>query len=393
MRKVTAKEKDTVEYKGKKYKVLDSSGRPNIFVNGEGRVYLDVEHVEYEILDVYYPTMSYAGATALVLGSVMDENGHLVYLDLFGQEDYVKSITSVIMQGRLKMNDHFLAYSEGYFQVHKAGNKRKIEILGEGMVRAIVSHAPSIRDTNFDVIIAPDAKGLSAHFKQWMERTNPQPYPAEALDDIYAELKDRELLVELVCVGAVKAVSIKDEVGINEFELIREITLEVCLRKGLIDRIMQPEEVAEQSDFAYPLPKSPLLTEEQVASTYAALEKIPATYATDGWAFKPVGIKLFGGAATAYVTERDVSAGDEIDGQVNGQIQCFGYVDLGYGGEWGYINFDELIEAGLEMDLYFEDRYLAGSGSIMTRGELEKMAAEAGIGFDELVRHGIRSAA
>ena len=38
----------------------------------------------------------------------------------------------------------------------------------------------------------------------------------------------------------------------------------------------------------------------------------------------------------------------------NVQLQAYGLVNLGYGGELGYISIDELIGNNVELDLYFE---------------------------------------
>lgn len=382
--------KDTVLYKDKEQRVMeDYEGELYLQVYGEGRVYLSNIEDQYSLVRKYVPSMEYAGASADILGYIKDQDSRIIYLELFGQEDYVKSITSVIMQGRIKMNDHWLSFSEGYFDVHKAGNKRLIEILDEGYVSAIVYHSPSIKDANFSAVIAEDEDRLLGSFSNWMEQTNKMPYPKETLPEIYAKMQERELLKELDGFG-VAGVTISDDIGLNEFELMQEIVLEVGREKGIFgDKAAS----AGASEFAYPMPRSPMLTPEQVKHIYRVLETMPKTYTTDEWAYKPVGVKLFGGSATIYVTECDKSAGTVVDGETQGHIQCFGYADLGYGGEWGYLNFDEYIEAGLEMDLHFEERYLDANGNVFTLDELEALASKSGIGVDALIRSGERIAA
>ena len=56
-------------------------------------------------------------------------------------------------------------------------------------------------------------------------------------------------------------------------------------------------------------------------------------------------LHYFHGSLDAYITERDTS-GD--------QLQAFGKINLGYGTELGYISILELIECGVELDLYFK---------------------------------------
>lgn len=81
----------------------------------------------------------------------------------------------------------------------------------------------------------------------------------------------------------------------------------------------------------------------------------------------PVGVKLFNRSMTAYITEADRgSMDDDVEGL---QTQAFGYFyNEGHQeGEWGYINVDELVECGFEMDLYFEDQYIDDRGNIVQK--------------------------
>lgn len=377
-----ARVKDTISYEDQEYEVMQLSyGVQELYIIEPGykRVLLSEIEGKYTVTKKHYNKMEYMGATATVL-SIAQKEGHIVYLELIGQEDMVKSITSVIMQGRVKMNDHWLNYSGGYFQVHSAGNKRMMQVLDKGIVHAIIYHAPSIMDTNFSVLIGPDEKVLKESFSNWMDLTNPMPYPKGLVGEIFNELKDREYLVELNADG-VKAVSINDEVGQNEFEILREVIIKVSVEAGIVNEY--DESLVE--GVTYPLPKSKMLTDAQVRHIYDTLEKAPKTYETDGWKLKPVSVKLFGGPMTIYVTERDKSAGTIIDGEVQKQSQCFGYVDLGYGGEWGYLNFDEYIEANLEMDLHFEDKYLTQGGKIVDLEEIAEYASSLGVTIKDVI--------
>jgi len=77
---------------------------------------------------------------------------------------------------------------------------------------------------------------------------------------------------------------------------------------------------------------------------------MPRPYATDGTPTddKIVHLHYFSGGSDWYIVERDSS--DE-------QLQAFGLACLqGEYPEWGYISIQELIENGVELDLYFTPR-------------------------------------
>lgn len=78
---------------------------------------------------------------------------------------------------------------------------------------------------------------------------------------------------------------------------------------------------------------------------------MPKTYEQDGKGDQAVVyLHYFHGGADWYITERDME--DE-------QLQAFGYADLGYGGELGYISIEELVANGVELDCYWTPRTLA----------------------------------
>ena len=77
---------------------------------------------------------------------------------------------------------------------------------------------------------------------------------------------------------------------------------------------------------------------------------MPKTYDQDGKGDDAVVyLHYFMGGMDWYITERDME--DE-------QHQAFGLADLGYGGELGYISIQELIDNGVELDLYWEPKTL-----------------------------------
>ena len=69
-------------------------------------------------------------------------------------------------------------------------------------------------------------------------------------------------------------------------------------------------------------------------------------------------LHYFKGSCDVFITEKDKGDVDEP-----GQHQAFGYTDLGYSAELGYISIVELLENNVELDLYFEPK---------TVGELKK---------------------
>lgn len=82
------------------------------------------------------------------------------------------------------------------------------------------------------------------------------------------------------------------------------------------------------------------------------LATMPKTYEQDGLGDQAVVyLHYFKGDMDWYITERDME---------DPPIQCFGLADLGFGSpELGYINIEELIQNGVELDLYWEPKPLA----------------------------------
>lgn len=83
-----------------------------------------------------------------------------------------------------------------------------------------------------------------------------------------------------------------------------------------------------------------------------------------------VHLHYFRGSADVWVLERDVGDGTETPG-LGTQHQAFGYVDLGYGPELGYISLPELFRAGMELDLHWTPK----PASEVLKAHGERMAA------------------
>lgn len=76
---------------------------------------------------------------------------------------------------------------------------------------------------------------------------------------------------------------------------------------------------------------------------------MPKTYETDGQGDAAVvHLHYFKSGADWYIVEKDAGTPHDL-----GQHQAFGWADLGYGGELGYISIAELIANGAELDLYW----------------------------------------
>jgi hypothetical protein len=80
-----------------------------------------------------------------------------------------------------------------------------------------------------------------------------------------------------------------------------------------------------------------------------AVKDMPTTYSTEGIEDKKVYLHYFSPSADWHIVEKDMSA------SVDGHLQDFGYANLGYGAELGYISIDELKSIKeVNLDLYFE---------------------------------------
>lgn len=90
---------------------------------------------------------------------------------------------------------------------------------------------------------------------------------------------------------------------------------------------------------------------DKVNQVSATIKAMPKTYEQDGLGDQAVvHLHYFKGGCDWYVTEKDMEAD---------QVQAFGYADLGYGGELGYISLMEITLAGVELDLYWTPKTLA----------------------------------
>jgi hypothetical protein len=354
------RERDELKVEGVWYKVIDNWKGLCIQKRYQSIKLEDIE--EIEDYKKYIPKIRYMGAATDIEAYIID-SGTLIYLETIGQESMVKSITSVLMQGRVRMNDHAVDASFGYFDINKAGNKRKMISLDDGLAHAILYHSASIVDANFSVLIGRDKEELLLSFASWLEKSQPLPYPKELSQKLFGKLEQKNKLKELKTHG-IEAVKVDMSILEDEAHDLQEIIIEVCKENGLIALDAKP--IKQKA----PLPKSPLLTTAQVQRIYDTLEAMPKTYETEDMKIKPVGLKLFTSGFTWYVVEAD--KGSEDDEFVGLHPQAFGYVvnEQYEEGEWGYINIEEVVSVGAEMDLYFENMMIDSRGNLMSAKEV-----------------------
>jgi hypothetical protein len=90
--------------------------------------------------------------------------------------------------------------------------------------------------------------------------------------------------------------------------------------------------------------------DDKINEMVEIIEKMPKTYETDGQGGEAiVYLHYFVGGCDWYITEKDME---------DDQVQAFGLANLGYGGELGYINIQEITKAGAELDLHWTPKPL-----------------------------------
>lgn len=90
---------------------------------------------------------------------------------------------------------------------------------------------------------------------------------------------------------------------------------------------------------------------DNVVEMETIVKGMPVTYEQDGKGDDAVAyLHYFKGAMDFYITELDVMGPPHT--------QAYGYTNIGYGGELGYISIHELIINGVELDLHWDQRTL-----------------------------------
>lgn len=97
---------------------------------------------------------------------------------------------------------------------------------------------------------------------------------------------------------------------------------------------------------------------EVVMQAVERIKGTPMTYQTEEIPTKDklAYLHYFRGSLDAWIVERDIGDGTEPQGEGD-QLQAYGKITLTgdkNDAEWGYISIKELIENGVELDLYWE---------------------------------------
>jgi len=325
-----------------------------------GQTYNSV--VSIEVTEKHYPKANYAGAEARICDLVADNSNFIRYVRLAGQEDMVRSITAVIMQGRMKMNNHNL-YFEGanYVRVFPSGMRRIIKPIGEGMVDCILYHQSLIPDIGMSALFHMGDDCFEAFRKFLQILPIPRIY---RLDDgeilerqIFDRLTEYEVMKKATTHVGVATISTIDieKLEKDDYAVLRDAIIEILESRGYqkkevvtIESVNNIEEMDVNQNI--PVPKY--------------LNDCPEYGVTDGDRFKKVHAKFFSPSMTWYITEYERETGI-----------CFGYVEnLGdsYCSEWGTFYHNDLAQfknkypfVYVERDLHFgDDVYIDIEGNL-----------------------------
>jgi len=97
---------------------------------------------------------------------------------------------------------------------------------------------------------------------------------------------------------------------------------------------------------------------EKMKTLNDLLSRMPISHETNSQGGEAIAhLHYFRGSCDAWITELDAGCPDDEPGQE--QCQAFGLVDLGYGSELGYISIPELLQSGMELDLYWTPKTIA----------------------------------
>lgn len=95
-----------------------------------------------------------------------------------------------------------------------------------------------------------------------------------------------------------------------------------------------------------------------MADLEKTIDAMPQTYETDGLGDEaPATLHYFLGASDWYIVEKDAGSPDDDAEDQGKQMQAFGFTCLNgdkQNAELGYISIQELIECGVEIDLYYK---------------------------------------
>jgi hypothetical protein len=308
-----------------------------------GRVERDniPDGLSVELIEKYHPLATFGGASAQIRELVSDRDSNILFLRLAGQEDQVRSITAVIMQGRMKLGDNYLRFSEHYVKVYPEGMRRIIKPIGDGMVDCVLYHRTLLPAVGMEALLHSNGDCFES-FKKFLQLLPiPRLYRLENGDalerKILQKLTDHEIVTKASTLVGKVAISVinTEKLNADDYKILRDAIVDVL------------------KDVGY---------SQAVTPKYDYMIGCPKLYAQDNAKFKKVHAKFFSPSMTWYITEYDVEEG-----------RCFGYVKNEadeQSSEWGYFMLDELAEFKnnypyhyVERDLHFgDDVYIDSNG-------------------------------
>lgn len=208
-----------------------------------------------------------------------------------------------------------------------------------GVARDLLGEAPQITTLN-----TPE-QPITATLDTVM---NP-PVAAVSMTDKQQALVEQIKAADVTKAEGLKALTaIKDYVPVQQYSVLQ----------GLIKR---------SSEWAF--------YAERVQAIQQIIDHLPPVYATQNKsdAEKIVGLHYFGGAVDSYLIEKDV------EWEEGDYDRSYGYQDIGYGGEQGYISVKEICKNNLmQLDLHFEPMTLAAL-KISRHEETADIEQDAGV--------------
>jgi hypothetical protein len=120
-------------------------------------------------------TIRFRSYSARVIDSVF-VNDTLIYLTIAGQEDGIKAMTALMMQGRVCQDEHRINLNGRLgFQINKAGNRRLLEPIGEGYAHCALFHESVLPSNGMRVLLADNEAEAFVRFQQFLESACPLP--------------------------------------------------------------------------------------------------------------------------------------------------------------------------------------------------------------------------
>lgn len=197
--------------------------------------------LEVRLLRKYFPMIKFMGSKARVRTLIKNIDDQVVYINFAGQEDMVRSISAMILQGRMTANDHSLYFPDeaGYCKVPKEGSRRIIQQLGEGMATCVIYHRTFLPSDNDMSLLWHHEYSPFKAFQQFLQlqsipRLKSLENGNELERQVMKKLEERGMIKELeTCIGSSKASQIRrDSIIENDYEVLREAIIEVLQANG-----------------------------------------------------------------------------------------------------------------------------------------------------------------